>query len=160
MVERENTKVTTKNIKEQQQQKVKHPKGSKKPKSKQSTPFQSFNEKAKQAALRQSLSASKRRLQSATSDTDTNRSFLIFNTPISQSPSIKIFNVDTEPTSKDPYEIIASNDPTDFMETSSLSPRTQGPQLIATSSLDNNNAINTNEELDYKKSTKKIDKIV
>ena len=139
-------KIATKKQKEQQQPKVNHPKGGKKPKSKQSTPVQSFHEKAKQAALRQSLTASTRRLQSATSDTDTNRSFLIFNTPIPQPPSKQIFNVDAEPTRNDPYEIIASNDPTDFMETSSLSPRTQGPQLIATSSLVKNNAINTNEK--------------
>ena len=45
------------------------------------------------------------------------------------------------------------------METSSLSPRTQASQLIAMSSLDNSNAINTNEELDFNKSTMKIDKI-
>ena len=44
------------------------------------------------------------------------------------------------------------------METSSISPRTREPQLIAT--LDNNNAFNTNEKLDFNKSTKKIDKIV
>ena len=46
------------------------------------------------------------------------------------------------------------------METSSFSPRTQGPQLIATSSLDNNNAIKPNEKLDFNRSTKKIDKIL
>ena len=152
-------KIATKNQKEQQRPKVKHPKGGKKPKSKQSTPVQSFNKKAKQAALGKLLTASTQRLQSATADTDTNRSFLIFNTPIPQPPSIQIFNVDAEPTSKDPYEIIASNDPTNFMETSSLSPRTQGPQLIATSSLVNNNAIDTNEKIDFNKSTKKLTKL-
>ena len=85
-------------------------------KNKQSSPVQSFNEKAKQAALRQSLTASTRRLQSATSDTDTNRSFLIFNTPTPPPPSIQIFNVDNGQPIKTPFEIIASNDPTDFMQ--------------------------------------------
>ena len=50
-------KLATKNQREQR-----HSKGSKKPKNKQSTPVQSFNEKAKQAALKQSLTASIRRL--------------------------------------------------------------------------------------------------
>ena len=95
--------IATRNQKIQQKPKAKHPKGGKKPKSKQSTPIQSFNEKAKQAALRQSLTASTRRLQSATSDTDTNKSFLIFNTPIPQPPSIQIFNIEAEPTNNDPY---------------------------------------------------------
>ena len=143
MAERKDTKDSNKEQKEQQQSKDKHPKGGKKPKSKQSTPIRSFNEKAKQAALRQSLTASTRRLQSATSDTETNRSFLIFSSFFSS------FS----------YENIASNDPTDFIETSSISPLNQRPQLIATSSLDNNND-NTNEVLELNKSTKKIDKIV
>ena len=148
-------KLATKNQREQQ-----HSKGSKKPKNKQSTPVQSFNEKAKQAALKQSLTASTRRLPSATSDTDTNRSFLIFNTPTPQPPSIQIFYVDTDLPGTAPFEIITSNDPTDFMETSSMSPQTQRPQLIATSSLDNNTPRNNDQDLDFNKSTKKLDKIV
>ena len=75
-------KLAIKNQREQQ-----HSNGSKKLKNKQSTPVQSFNEKAKQAALKQSLTASTRRLPSATPDTDTNRSFLISNTPTPQPPS-------------------------------------------------------------------------
>ena len=143
--------------------KAKHPKGgklNKGHKSKQSTPIQSFNENAKQAALRHSLSASTRRLQSATSDTETNRSFLIFNTPVPQPSSIQIYNVDAEPTNDNAYEIIAINDPTDFMETSSISPRTNRPQLIASSSLENNNSNNAKKPIQFNKSTKKIDKIV
>ena len=69
-------KIATRNQEEQKQPKVKHPKGGKNPKSKQSTPDQSFIKNAKQAALGQSLTASTRRLESATSDTDTNRSYL------------------------------------------------------------------------------------
>ena len=106
-------KLATKNQREQQ-----HSKGSKKRKNKQRTPVQSFIEKAKQAALKQSLTASTRRLPSATSDTDTNRSFLIFNTPTPQPPCIQIFNVDTDLPRPAHFEIITSNDPTDFMETS------------------------------------------
>ena len=83
-------KLATKNQREQQQLK-----GNNKPKNKQSTPLHSFNEKAKQAALKQSMAASTRRLPSSNSDTDTNRSFLIFNTPTPQPPSIQIYNVDS-----------------------------------------------------------------
>ena len=122
-------KLSTKNQREQQ-----HPKGSNKPKNKQSTPVQSFNEKAKQAALKHSMTASTRRLPSTTSDTDTNRSSLIFNTPTPQPPSIQIFNFDTDIPGTTSFEIITSNDPTDFMETSTMSPQTQSPQLIASTS--------------------------
>ena len=145
-------KLATENQREQQQSR-----GSKKPKDKQSTPVQSFNEKAKQAALKHSLTASTRRLPSATSDTDTNRSFLIFNTPTPQPPSIQIFNVDTDLPGTAPFEIITSNDPTDSMETSTMSPQTQRPQLIATTSLDNNTSRNNDQDLDFNKSTKKLD---
>ena len=148
-------KLATKNQREQQ-----HSKGSKKPKNKQSTPVQSFNEKAKQAALKHSLTASTRRLHSATSDTDTNRSFLIFNTPTPHPPSIQIFNVDNDLPGSPPFEIIASNDPTDFMETSTMSPQTQKPQLTATSSTENNTPRNNAQELTFNKSTTKLDLIV
>ena len=148
-------KLTTKNQREQQ-----HSKGSKKPKNKQSTPVQSFHEKANQAALKQSLTASTRRLPSATSDTDTNRSFLIFNTPTPQSLSIQMFNVDTDLPGTAPFETITSNDPIDFMKTSSMSPQAQRPQLSATSSLDNNTPRNNDHDIDFNKFTKKLDKIV
>ena len=46
------------------------------------------------------------------------------------------------------------------METSSISPRTNRPQLIASSSLENNNSNNAKELIQFNKSTKKIDKIV
>ena len=46
------------------------------------------------------------------------------------------------------------------METSSMSPQTQRPQLIATSSLDNNTSRKNDQDLDFNKSTKKLDKIV
>ena len=46
------------------------------------------------------------------------------------------------------------------METSSIIPLTQRPQLIATSSFDNKNDNNANEVLEFNKSTKKVDKIV
>ena len=148
-------KLATKNQREQQQ-----PKGSKKPKNKQSTPVQSFNEKAKQAALKHSMIASTRRLPSTTSDTDTNRFFLIFNTPTPQPPSIQIPNVDTDIPGTAPFEIITSNDPTDFMETSKMSPKTQSSQLIASTSVDNNSLRDNNQDPDFNKSTKKLDKIV
>ena len=141
-------KLATKNQREQQ-----HSTGSKKPKNKQSTPLQSFKEKAKQAALKQSLTASTRRFSSATSDTDTNRSFLIFNTPTPQPPSIQILKVDTDLPGTVPFEIITSNDPTDFMETSSMSPQTQRPQLIAASSLDNNTPRSNDQDLDFNKTS-------
>ena len=156
MVKRESNKISNKKSKGATTLKRKQ----KNKKNKQSTPVQSFNEKAKQAALRQSLTASARRLQSVTSDTDTNRSFLIFNTPTPQPPSIQIFNVETDLPRNAPFEIIASNDPTDFMETSSMSPQTQRPQLIATSSLGNNTPSNNDQDLEFNKSTKKIDKNV
>ena len=163
MAERKDIKDSNKEPKWTTTIKVKHPKGGKQnkgSKSKQSTPIQTFNEKAKQAALRQSLSASTSRLQSATSDKETNSSFLIFNTHVQQPPSIQIFNVDAEPTNNGSYEIIARYNPTDFMETGSISPRTHRPQLIASSSLANNDDNNTNEALEFNRSTKEIDKIV
>ena len=148
-------KLATKNQREQQQ-----PKGNNKPKNKQSTPLHSFNEKAKQAALKHSMAASTRRLPSSNSDTDTNRSFLIFNTPIPQPPSIQIYNVDTDIPGTPPFEIITSNDPTDFMETSKMSPKIQSPQLTASTSLDTNSMRDDNQDIDFNKSTKKLDKIV
>ena len=116
--------------------------------------------KAKQAALKHSMAASTRRLPSSNSDTDTNRSFLIFNTPIPQPPSIQIYNVDTDMPGTPPFEIITSNDPTDFMETSKMSPKTQSPQLIASTSLDTHSLRDDNQDIDFNKSTKKLDKIV
>ena len=148
-------KLATKIQREQQQ-----PKGNNKPKNKQSTPLQSFNEKAKQAALKHSMTASTRRLPSTASDTDTNRSFLIFNTPTPQPSSIQIFNVDTDIPGTAPFEIITSNDPSDFKETSTMSPKTQSPQLIASTSLDTNSLRDDNQDIDFNKSTKKLDKIV
>ena len=148
-------KLATKNQREEQQ-----PKGNNKPKNKQSTPVQSFNEKAKQAALKHSMTASTRRLSSTTSDTDTNRSFLIFNTPTPQPSSIQIFNVDTDIPGTAPFEITTSNDPTDFMETSKLIPKIQSPQLTASTSLDTNSRRDDNQDIDFNKSTKKLDKIV
>ena len=148
-------KLATKNQREQQQ-----PKGNNKPKNKQSTPLHSFNEKAKQAALKHSMAASTRRLPSSNSDTDTNRSFLIFNTSIPQPPSIQIYNVDTDIPGTPPFEIITSNDPTDFMETSKLIPKIQSPQLTASTSLDTNSMRDDNQDIDFNKSTKKLDKIV
>ena len=148
-------KLATKNQREQQQ-----PKRKNKPKNKQSTPLHSFNEKAKQAALKHSMAASTRRLPSSNSDTDTNRSFLIFNTPIPQPPSIQIYNVDTDIPGTPPFEIITSNDPTDFMETSKMSPKIQSPQLTASTSLDTNSMRDDNQDIDFNKSTKKLDKIV
>ena len=41
-----------------------------------------------------------------------------------------------------------------------MSPQTQRTQLIAASSLDNNTPSNINQDLDFNKSTKKLDKIV
>ena len=41
-----------------------------------------------------------------------------------------------------------------------MSRQTQRPQLIATSSLDNNTPRNNDQDLDFNKSTKKLDKIV
>ena len=46
------------------------------------------------------------------------------------------------------------------METSTLSPQTQRPQLITTTSLDNNTSRNNDQDIDFNKSTKKLDKIV
>ena len=148
-------KLATKNQREQQQ-----PKGNNKPRNKQSTPLHSFNEKAKQAALKQSMAASTRRLPSSNSDKDANRSFLIFNTPTPQPPSIQIYNVDTDIPGTPPFEVITSNDPLDFMETSKLSPKTQSPQLTTSTSLDTNSMRNDNQDIEFNKSTKKLDKIV
>ena len=106
------------------------------------------------------MTASTRRLPSTTSDTDTNRSFLIFNKPIPQPSSIQIYNVDTDMPGTPLFEIITSNDPTDFMETSTMSPKTQSPQLIASTSLDTNSLRDDNQDIDFNKSTKKLDKIV
>ena len=106
------------------------------------------------------MTASTRRLPSTASDTYTNRSFLIFNTPTPQPSSIQIFNVDTDIPGTAPFEIITSNDPTDFMETSTMSPKTQSPQLIASTSLDTNSLRDDNQDIDFNKSTKKLDKIV
>ena len=106
------------------------------------------------------MAASTRRLPSSNSDTDTNRSFLIFDTPISQPPSIQIYNVDTDIPGTPPFEIITSNDPTDFMETSKLSPKIQSHQLTASTSLDTNSMRDDNQDIDFNKSTKKLDKIV
>ena len=41
-----------------------------------------------------------------------------------------------------------------------MSPQTQRPQLIAASSLDNNTPSNNDQDLEFNKSTKKLDKIV
>ena len=41
-----------------------------------------------------------------------------------------------------------------------MSPQTQRPQLMAASSLDNNTPSNNDQDLDFNKSTKKLDKIV
>ena len=104
--------------------------------------------------------ASTLRLQSAISDTQTNRSFLIFKTPEPQPPSIQVFNVDADPSNSDSYEIIASNDPNDFMETISNCPSTQRPQIIATSLLDKSSDASPFFKVAFNKSTKKINKIV
>ena len=41
-----------------------------------------------------------------------------------------------------------------------MSPQTQRPQLIAASSLDNNTPSNNDQDLEFNKSTKKLDKSV
>ena len=46
------------------------------------------------------------------------------------------------------------------METSPMSPKAQRPQLIANSSLDDNNPSNNDQHLEFNKSTEKTDKIV
>ena len=106
------------------------------------------------------MDTSTRTLQSATSDTETNQSFQIFNTTEPKPPYNQIFKVDEDPTNDSSYEIVASNDPNDFMETSSNSPTTQGPQIIATSSLTKDNDPSSSLNINFNKSTKKIDKIV
>ena len=147
--------MATKNQKEQQR-----PNGGKKTKTKQSTPIYSFNEKAKQAALRHIMHTSTRRLKCATSDAETNRYFLIFNTTEPKPPSIQIVNVDADPTNDKLYKITASNDPNDFIETGSFSPTTQRPQITTTSSLSKDNAPRPSLNINFNKSTKKFDKIV
>ena len=152
-------KIATKNQKEHLKSNTRFPKGdeaNKGRKTKQSIPL-SFNEKAKQAAIRQSMVASARRLQSVTSDTETNRSFLIFNTPTPQPTSIHIYNIDAEPPIEKKFKIITSNNQKDFMETSSLSPKTDNPNLIASTSLHHDNTTNTTEEMTFNKSTDKLD---
>ena len=84
---------------------------------------------------------------------------MIFNTP--QPKSIEIYNVEAVPHDERSYELITSNDAQDFMEMSSLSPKTQNKQsIIATTTLDNEaiNDTNTNTpDMTFAISTKKID---
>ena len=156
-------KIATKNQRQQQSTNPKTPKGVNKAKTKHSTPLANFNERAKQAAILNSKEQiSIRRNTTPLSDTDTsNRSFLIFNTPVPQPKSIKIYNVEAEPHDERSYEVITSNDAQDFMETSSLSPKTQNKQsIIATTTLDNEAIIDNNAntpDMTFAISTKKID---
>ena len=131
--------IATKNQKQQQSKVSRTPKGVTKSKAKHSTPLTSFNERAKQAAMQNSIEASSiRRRIHTTSDTDTcNRSFLIFKTPDPQPSSIKVFNIDAESPNEQTYEIKTSNNAGDFMEKSTLSPNPQPPPTItATSTLE------------------------
>ena len=155
-------KIATKNQRQHQKANTNITKGvktTKGKKSEHSTPL-SFNEKAKPAAIRQSMIASTRRMQSTTSDTETKRSFLIFNTPTPQPPSMQIFNIETETPTGNSYEIITSNNPNDFMETSSLSPTTNTAQPFASTSVYTRNTENATEQIEFTKSTTKLDKIV
>ena len=78
--------IATKNQRQQQYTTSKTPKGVRKTKTKHSTPIVNFNERAKQAAILNSKEPNSiRRNTPLLSDTDTsNRSFLIFNTPVPQ----------------------------------------------------------------------------
>ena len=125
----------------------KDPGNEKKTKTKQSTLIYSFNEKAKRAALRQTMDISTRRVQCATSDTETSHSFLIFKTPEPKPPTIQIVKVNADPTNENSYKITASNDTNDYMETSSFSPTTQRPQIIATSRLSKDNDASPSQQL-------------
>ena len=91
--------IATKNQRQQQYTTSKTPKGVSKAKTKHSTPIVNFNERAKQAAIQNSKEPNSiRRNTPPLSDTDTsNRSFLIFNTPVPQPKSIKIYNVEANP---------------------------------------------------------------
>ena len=103
---------------------------------KQSTPLSNFNERSKLAAIKCSQEKnSARRTQSAEPDTETsNRSILIFDTPEPQPTSIQVFNIETDSQDEQSYQVITSNNPEDFMETSSISPRTLSQPLIAETS--------------------------
>ena len=46
----------------------------------------------------------------------------------------------------------------DFMETSKLSPKTQSPQLTASTSMETNSMRDDNQDIDFNKSTKKLEK--
>ena len=155
--------IATKNQRQQQSTIPKTPKGVSKAKTKHSTPLANFNERAKQAAILNSKEQiSIRRNTTPLSDTDmSNRSFLIFNTPVPQPKSIKNYNVEADPHDERSYEVINSNDAQDFMETSSLSPKTQNKQsIIATTTLDNEAINDTNAntpDMTFAISTKTID---
>ena len=117
--------IATKNQRQQQYTTSKTPKGVSKAKTKHSTPIVNFNERAKQVAILNSKEPNSiRRNTPPLSDTDTsNRSFLIFNTPVPQPKSKKIYNVEANPHDERSYEVLTSNDAQDFMEMSSLSPK-------------------------------------
>ena len=156
--------IATKNQRQQQQYTTsKTPKGVSKAKTKHSTPIVNFNERAKQAAILNSKETNSiRRSPPPMSDTDTSsRSFLIFNTPVSQPKSIKIYNVEADRHDERSYEVITSNDAQDFMEMSPLSPKTQNKQSItATTTLDNeaiNDTKTNTPDMTFAISTKKID---
>ena len=110
--------IATKNQRQQQYTTSKTSKGVSKAKTKHSTPIVNFNERAKQAAILTSNEKnSMRRNTPPMSDTDTsNRLFLIFNTPVPQPKSIKIYNVEADPHDERSYEIITSYDAQNFME--------------------------------------------
>ena len=111
--------LATKNQKQQQRTTPKTPKGVSKAKTKHSTPLTNSNERAKQAAIQESMKTNPiRRKQRTTSDTDiSNRSFIIFNTPDPKPKSIKVFNIDVDPHDDQSYDIVTSNNPEDLMET-------------------------------------------
>ena len=154
--------IATRNQRQQQSTIPKTPKGVSKAKTKHSTPIANFNERAKQAAILNSKEQNSiRRNTTPLSDTDmSNRSFLIFNTPVPQPKSIKVYNVEADPHDERSYEVITSNDAQDFMETSSLSPKTQNKQSIfATTTLDNEAINDTNAntpDMTFAISTKRL----
>ena len=155
------TKTATKNQKQQLSKIPRTPKGVIKSKAKHSTPLTNFNERVKQAAIRNSMEAcSIRRQKLTTSDTDTsNRSFLIFKTTDPQPSSIKVFYIDAESPDEQSYEIITSNNAGDFLETRPLSPITQPhPTTTATSTLEDDVETNTPDNIEFSNFTKKIKK--
>ena len=76
-----------------------------------------------------------RRTQSKNSKRETsNRCFLIFQTPEPQPASIQVFNIEADSQDEQPYQIITSNNPENFMEPTPVSPSTQTRALTAAKS--------------------------